>query len=740
VTDPVRLFLAYRGANEALRDRVLAAIEALRAEPWGRDYPFEIWSDNLLLGVPEWEAEIAVHIDHADLFLLLVTTALDGGYAVEVELQRAITRAQAGAIRIVPVVCEDVIGFLKAHGLDAFRLNRIPKRGVGLAHPPYNGDIHAWLADVTEGVRLSVRRIYEERQMKTPEFGEAARACEAAADRVLDAAEAERGGPDFPSARIAYAAGLVRDLLASATPRVLDLLPSVKAQLRVARQAVRGAGPGAAATLAALESLTASLDDLEGAARLAGLTARSDQPSAPSAAIDTAAAHNRRDLEALDGTLRTVEAVAETLAEEARAAPAARRAGLEDAAARLGADSRLARATIDAPIIDAGELEAVSEQLTETTQAVAAMPLAGLTVAARALLGAAGRAVDRAIRWVARLVARARRRQVPAEPRDAGEEPSRMPDEAFDWEQAWTTPANESASGRDGLDPFTPGAIWRHRVPGLDRAAWPTMVTIPPGRFLMGSPETEEGRTKAEGPRHEVSLSYRLAMGRDPVSVDAFAAFIAQTNHPMGDNARIFNGEKWEDTKGKGWRDPGFPQAGDHPVTCVSWDDARAYVAWLNRCLGLAGRADAYRLPSEAEWEYACRAGTTTPFSFGETLSTEQANYDRNFAYGRGRKTGLWRKGTMPAGAFRPNAFGLRDMHGNVFEWCEDVWHENYDGAPRDGSAWVSGGPSSRVVRGGSWVNDPRDLRSAHRGRDYPTNRDSILGFRLARTLSTPAP
>jgi formylglycine-generating enzyme required for sulfatase activity len=266
------------------------------------------------------------------------------------------------------------------------------------------------------------------------------------------------------------------------------------------------------------------------------------------------------------------------------------------------------------------------------------------------------------------------------------------------------------------------------------------MVTIPPGWFLMGSPESEKARTKTEGPRHEVVLSRLVAIGQDPVSVAAFAAFIDRTNHPMGDSARIFNGKKWEDTKGKGWRDPGFPQAGDHPVTCVSWDDARAYVAWLNQYLGLAGRADAYRLPSEAEWEYACRAGTTTPFSFGETLSTEQANYDGNFAYGRGRETGLWRKGTTPAGAFRPNAFGLRDMHGNVFEWCEDVWHERYDGAPKDGSAWVSGGPSLRVVRGGSWYNNPRYLRSANRLGSFPSDRDNLVGFRLARTLSRAAP
>jgi formylglycine-generating enzyme required for sulfatase activity len=293
------------------------------------------------------------------------------------------------------------------------------------------------------------------------------------------------------------------------------------------------------------------------------------------------------------------------------------------------------------------------------------------------------------------------------------------------------------------------------------------MVTLPPGRFWMGSPDSEEGRRESEGPRHAVSIAYPLALGRDPVSVDAFAAFIARTGHDMGSSARVWTGEKWEDTPGKGWRDPGFAQTGEHPVTCVSWEDATAYVAWLNETLGLAGRRDAYRLPSEAEWEYACRAGTTTPFSFGETISTTQANYDGNYAYGRGRKTGRWRKATTPAGTFPVNAFGLRDMHGNVLEWCADGWNQTYGGGlvgredgsggflledgsgsialegdhpPTDGSAWLSGAPSLRVVRGGSWYDDPQFLRSAYRDWGEPTDRNDDIGFRLARTLSPPTP
>jgi formylglycine-generating enzyme required for sulfatase activity len=268
------------------------------------------------------------------------------------------------------------------------------------------------------------------------------------------------------------------------------------------------------------------------------------------------------------------------------------------------------------------------------------------------------------------------------------------------------------------------------------------MVEIPPGRFFMGSPATEARWSRYKGeeePRHLVRIDYRLAMGPNPVSVDDFAEFIADTGHDMGDNAQVWADGKWEDKKGYGWLNPGFAQAGDHPVTCVSWNDANAYLDWLNQRLSLTGGAGAYRLPSEAEWEYACRAGTQTPFSFGASISTDQANYDGNFAYGEGIVSGIYRKGTTGAAAFPPNAFRLHDMHGNVWEWCEDAWHESYVGAPADGSAWTNGDTSRRVVRGGSWYSSPRDLRSAMRVWLTPDGRSSDLGFRLARTLLDPA-
>ena len=242
-------------------------------------------------------------------------------------------------------------------------------------------------------------------------------------------------------------------------------------------------------------------------------------------------------------------------------------------------------------------------------------------------------------------------------------------------------------------------------------APWcPEMVVIPAGRFVMGSPESEAGRFDDEGPPHFVTIAEPFALGRYPVTFEEYDEFAASTGRgPPGD---------------QGWG------RGRRPVIDVSWDDAEAYVDWLSQRTG-----QPYRLPSEAEWEYACRAGTTTPFHFGLTISTDQANYDGTYTYGSGKK-GVHRKQTMPVGSFPANGFGLHDMHGTVWEWCADVWHDSYEGAPADGTAWVEGGDQSRrVLRGGSWFRDPRNLRAAGRGRNGPGVRNFNVGFRVARTL-----
>jgi formylglycine-generating enzyme required for sulfatase activity len=285
-------------------------------------------------------------------------------------------------------------------------------------------------------------------------------------------------------------------------------------------------------------------------------------------------------------------------------------------------------------------------------------------------------------------------------------------------------------------------ALARSFVVNLSGVAnWPrpVMVAIPPGRFTMGSPDTEQrwdGYDGEEVPQHDVTIEHVFALGRGAVTLGAFAAFVADTNHDMGDSAYVLHGEKWVDTPGRGWRNPGFAQDDDHPVTCVSWDDAQAFIAWLNQRLTLTGRPDAYRLPSEAEWEYACRAGTQTPFSFGASLGAEQANFNGTAGYGDAQPSMVWRKATTPLGRFPANAFGLYDMHGDTWDWCEDAWNGSYEGAPADGSPWLTGDASMRVLRGGSWNGPPERCRSAMRRRSPPTARTYFMGFRLARTLS----
>lgn len=170
-----------------------------------------------------------------------------------------------------------------------------------------------------------------------------------------------------------------------------------------------------------------------------------------------------------------------------------------------------------------------------------------------------------------------------------------------------------------------------------------------------------------------------------------------------------------------------FNNRGSRPIENISWNNAVAFCEKLTQ-----QTSQIYRLPSEAEWEYACRAGTETPFHFGTTITTDLANYDGSFTYGSG-PSGEYRQQTTEVGSFSPNAFGLYDMHGNVWEWCQDIWHSNYKGAPTDGSAWVeSGDQDKRVLRGGSWNDDPEGCRSAYRDDDNPREFGTNIGFRIA--------
>lgn len=242
----------------------------------------------------------------------------------------------------------------------------------------------------------------------------------------------------------------------------------------------------------------------------------------------------------------------------------------------------------------------------------------------------------------------------------------------------------------------------------------------------MGSPEGEERRQKDEGPTRRVRIPEGLAVGRYEVTVEEFEKFVGDTGREMSGGCSVYNvWEKWKTRADRSWEDPGFEQTKRDPVVCVSWEDAKGYVEWLSGKTG-----EGYRLLSEAEWEYVARAGTRTRYWWGDEEGRNRANCD-----GCGsRRDG---KETAPAGSFRANVFGLHDVHGNVWEWVEDCWRGNYEGAPTDGSAWVTGaGCSKRVVRGGSWISEPRNLRSANRGRRTAGVRPSSTGFRIARTLT----
>ncbi|HEX8843178.1 MAG TPA: bifunctional serine/threonine-protein kinase/formylglycine-generating enzyme family protein [Pyrinomonadaceae bacterium] len=221
------------------------------------------------------------------------------------------------------------------------------------------------------------------------------------------------------------------------------------------------------------------------------------------------------------------------------------------------------------------------------------------------------------------------------------------------------------------------------------------MVLVPGGTFMMGSPEGVG--YNSERPQHTVTVR-AFYMSKYEVTQAQYKAL-------MGINVSEFQGD-------------------DLPVENVSWDFAKDF---CDRLTQVTGRK--YRLPTEAEWEYAARAGTTTAFSFGNSLSSDQANFDGNSPYGDAPK-GVYRRYTTPVGSFAPNGFGLYDMHGNVWEWCEDTYHNNYTGAPRDGSAWI-GGPALRVVRGGSWISNGDSLRSAIREREAQKNESPSVGFRV---------
>jgi formylglycine-generating enzyme required for sulfatase activity/ketosteroid isomerase-like protein len=301
------------------------------------------------------------------------------------------------------------------------------------------------------------------------------------------------------------------------------------------------------------------------------------------------------------------------------------------------------------------------------------------------------------------------------------------------------TPAG--ASERDGDAPAPAPATFAECV------ECPEMVTIPAGSFLIGSPETERDRQKDEGPQREIVFAQPFAVARTEVTRGQYSAFARATARPATPGCwsdRNRDG-KMEPDSASSWEDPGFAQTDDHPVTCISWDDARAYVDWLN----VRTHSGAYRLLSDAEWEYAARAGTATAYPWGDEASHDRANYGTANCLASGAcnqpapgERDQWVY-TAPVGSFPANAFGLLDMHGNVGEWVRDCYVNTLDALPADGRAHQSGSDCTRrTVRnpGGSFGGNAAWLRSANRSGDPASSfRNTNVGFRVAKTLA-PAP
>ncbi len=273
---------------------------------------------------------------------------------------------------------------------------------------------------------------------------------------------------------------------------------------------------------------------------------------------------------------------------------------------------------------------------------------------------------------------------------------------------ATTVPSVQTAQA-----PQTASAVQSGRVI-QDCADCPELVVVPAGTFQMGG---EDGGTN-EKPVHSVSVR-SFAIGKYEVTRGQFAAFVKESKHDAGNSCYILADGKWQDKAGHNWQNPGYSQTDQDPVACVNWNDAQAYLQWLNKKAG-----QSYRLPTEAEWEYACRGGKQETYCGSQDI-------DKVAVYARkgGDKT-------QPVGSKAANGFGLYDMSGNVWEWVQDGWHGNYQGAPTDGGEWTAGADASkRVARGGSWYFNAAGARAAFRSISSPDGRSSGSGFRLARTV-----
>jgi formylglycine-generating enzyme required for sulfatase activity len=242
----------------------------------------------------------------------------------------------------------------------------------------------------------------------------------------------------------------------------------------------------------------------------------------------------------------------------------------------------------------------------------------------------------------------------------------------------------------------------------------PEMVEIPKGSFLMG---LDIGRDDQK-PMHRITINYRIAVGKYEITLRQFEVFLKETNFSPNNGCVVYDLPSFNMNLAKSWADPDFKQNANHPVVCVNWHDAQAYVGWLSAKTGKK-----YRLLSESEWEYAARAGSVAKYAFGDTIDSKKANYGDEF------------RRTTPVGSYPGNKFGMHDMHGNAAEWVTDCWADNYEHTPVTGGPMTEGSCQNRVLRGGTWNNQAQYLRSAFRNGYFADFRLSGIWFRVAREL-----
>lgn len=282
--------------------------------------------------------------------------------------------------------------------------------------------------------------------------------------------------------------------------------------------------------------------------------------------------------------------------------------------------------------------------------------------------------------------------------------------------------------------------IWRVSkapVELWDGANYPEMIVVPAGEYTMGSPTTEAGRQANEGPRRRVRIGYSFAVSKYPITVGEFSQFVEETHYDAGNQCYSLKGEKWDRYSGSNWRQPDFEQTSQSPVVCTNYADAQAYVDWLSKKTG-----HAYRLLSEAEYEYVNRAGSTTPYWWGDdpTAACAYANgFDQDaLSLTQTVKANSCHDGYVfasPVGSFKPNAFGLYDTAGNVWSWLADCGTVDLSSVPTDGSANTGGDCTQRILRGAAWYDSPSLLRPAQRLKGAGGDRGSRRGFRVARSF-----